>query len=99
MQTELFPVDRPTPEQIVAEAMKYRPVAIFALFSGGNGSLAATHWAMNNVPGCQVAHIDTGIGMPQVQAFVRETCDREGWPLTVIRAKEDCGQDYDEIVL
>jgi 3'-phosphoadenosine 5'-phosphosulfate sulfotransferase (PAPS reductase)/FAD synthetase len=54
---------------------------------------------MNNVPGCQVAHIDTGIGIPRTQEFVRETCDREGWPLTVIRAKEDCGQDYDQIVL
>jgi hypothetical protein len=62
-------------------------------------SLTATHWAMNNVPGCQVAHIDTGIGIPGTQAFVRETCEREGWPLTVIRAKEDCGQDYDKIVL
>lgn len=99
MQAEMFPVERPTPEQIVAEALEHRPAAIFALFSGGNGSLAATHWAMNNVPGCQVAHIDTGIGIPRTQQFVRETCDREGWPLTVIRAKEDCGQDYDEIVL
>jgi hypothetical protein len=99
LQTELFPVERPTPEQIVAKALEHKPVATFALFSGGDGSLAATHWAMNNVRGCQVAHIDTGIGIPAAQAFVRETCAREGWPLTVIRAKEDCGQDYDQIVL
>lgn len=100
MQAEMFPVERSTPEQIVASAIaRYAPVATFALFSGGDGSLAATHWAMTNVPGCQVAHIDTGIGIPQTQTFVRETCVREGWPLTVIRAKEDCGQDYDQIVV
>lgn len=97
-QTELFPVARPTPEQIVERALEYKPVAIFALFSGGNGSLAATHWAMNNVPGCQVAHINTGIGIPATREFVRETCAREGWRLTEMRAKEDCGQDYEAIV-
>lgn len=98
VQSELFPVDRPTPEQIIATALAYEPVAIFALFSGGDGSLATTHWAMNNVPGCQVAHINTGIGIERTRQFVRETCEREGWPLTELRAKEDCGQDYDEIV-
>ena len=97
-QRDMFPVERPSAIQIIERVMERKPVAIFALFSGGDGSLAATHWAMNNVPGCQVAHIDTGIGIPATQAFVRETCEREGWPLTVMRAKEDCGQDYDEIV-
>jgi hypothetical protein len=99
LQSELFPVERPTPEQIIAKALEHKPVAIFALFSGGNGSLASTHWAMSNVPGCQVAHINTGIGIERTRLFVRETCEREGWPLTEIKAKEDCGQDYDEIVL
>lgn len=98
-QFELLPVERPLPEQIIALAMQYNPVAKFALLSGGNGSLGATHWAMNNVPGCQVAHINTGIGIPRTRQFVHETCEREGWPLTEIRAKEDCGQDYDQIVL
>jgi 3'-phosphoadenosine 5'-phosphosulfate sulfotransferase (PAPS reductase)/FAD synthetase len=99
VQTELFALPRPDPATIVADAIElYKPVAAFALFSGGDGSLAATHWAMTNLPGCQVAHIDTGIGIPRTQEFVRETCGREGWPLTVIRAKEDCGQDYDQII-
>jgi 3'-phosphoadenosine 5'-phosphosulfate sulfotransferase (PAPS reductase)/FAD synthetase len=99
MQVELFPVERPDPAEIVAKAMEYKPVAIFALFSGGDGSLAATHWSMNNIPGCRVAHIATGIGVPATQEFVRDTCAREGWPLTVIRAKEDCGKDYDQMVV
>lgn len=98
LQFEMFPVDRPTAAQILERALEYKPVAIFALLSGGNGSLAATHWAMSNVPGCQVAHINTGIGIERTRQFVRDTCEREGWPLTEIRAKEDCGQDYDEIV-
>lgn len=98
MQAEMFPVERPSPEQIVEAALAHKPVAIFALLSGGDGSLAATHWAMSNVPGCQAAHINTGIGIERTRLFVRETCEREGWPLTEIRAKEDCGQDYDEIV-
>jgi hypothetical protein len=98
LQFEMFPMERPTTAEIVAAALAHKPVAIFALFSGGDGSLAATHWAMNNVPGCQVAHINTGIGIERTRLFVRETCAREGWPLTEIRALEDCGQDYDEIV-
>lgn len=94
----LFPEYQKTPDQIVAEALAYNPVARLALLSGGDGSLATTHWAMNNVPDCRVAHVVTGIGMPIVEEFVTETCEREGWPLIKIRAKEDCGQDYDEIV-
>lgn len=78
--------------------LEYNPAAIFALFSGGDGSLGATAWAMANVPNCQVAHIVTGIGIKRTTAFVQDTCAREGWPLTIIRAKEDCGNDYREIV-
>jgi hypothetical protein len=99
MQGDMFPVERPTPEQIIAKAMEYKPVAIYALLSGGDGSTGATHYYMNNVPGCQVAHIDTGIGILRTQHYVRDLCEREGYPLTIIRAKEDCGQDYDKIVL
>jgi hypothetical protein len=99
IQIPLFPDLQPTPERIVEIALSHKPVAIFALLSGGDGSLAATHWAMNNVPGCEVAHINTGIGIERTAQFVRDTCQREGWPLTEVRAKEDCGQDYDAIVL
>lgn len=95
----LFPELQPAPEVLLARALATRPKRIFSLFSGGDGSLAATHWYMENVPNCEVAHIDTGIGIPATQDFVRETCQRNGWPLTIVRAKEDCGQDYDAIVL
>lgn len=97
-QGELFPVARPSKEEIIAKALVYHPVAKFAMLSGGDGSLTATHWAMANVPGCEVLHINTGIGIERTRLFVRETCAREGWKLTEVHAKHDCGQDYDEIV-
>lgn len=97
-QFELFEVDRPTPEQIVERALARNPVAVFAMLSGGDGSLGTTHWCMQNIPGCEVLHINTGIGIERTREFVRETCAAQGWKLTEIRAKEDCGQDYDEII-
>lgn len=98
-QSELWPVVRPTPEQIVEAAIvEHKPVAIYALMSGGDGSLQATHWAMNNVPGCKVAHVRTDIGLKRTSQFVRDTCAKYGWLLVELSAKDDCGQDYDEIV-
>jgi len=44
-------------------------------------------------------HINTGIGIPQTRQFVRDTCKEHGWQLREIRAKEDCGQDFRQIVL
>lgn len=89
-----------TPRQIVDAAIEqYKPVAIYVGFSGGNDSRAVVHWMMNNVPGCRPFHINTGIGVEATRVYVRETCKAQGWPLTEIRAKEDCGQDYDENVL
>ena len=83
------------PADIVQEAIeKYAPVAYRVGFSGGRDSLAVTHWMMNNVPGTEVFHCNTGIGIEKTREFVRETCKQYGWPLHEIRAKEDCGQDY-----
>ena len=91
---------RRTPEDIVAEAIdRYKPIAIYAGFSGGNDSRAVVHWMMHNVPGCQALHINTGIGIEASRQYVRDTCKAQGWPLTEIRAKEDCGEDYDAHVL
>ena len=84
---------------IAREAIeKFKPVAIYAGFSGGNNSLALAHWMMAHVPGCELFHIDTGIGVQQTREFVQETAERYGWPLTIIRALEDCGSDYDWLV-
>lgn len=88
-----------TPREIVDRALtEHKPVAVRVGFSGGRDSLAVTHWMMTNVPGCEVVHFNTGIGIERTRQYVRDTCKAQGWPLAEIRAKEDCGQDYDEIV-
>lgn len=88
------------PVEIVTSAIsKFNPVAIRVGFSGGRDSLAITHWMMNNFPGCKVFHCNTGIGVEATREYVRQTCKEFGWPLIEIRAKEDCGMDYDSIVL
>lgn len=96
---ELCITQRREPADIVAEAIeRYKPVAIYAGLSGGNGSVPATHWAMENVPGCRVMHLNTGIGIEAGRQWSRDLCKQRGWPLDEIRAKEDCGQDYDDLV-
>ena len=88
------------PVEITGAAIhQFRPAKIFVGFSGGFDSLVTTHWMMNNIRGCEVFHANTGIGIERTREFVRHTCDWFGWPLTEIRAKEDCGQDYDEMVI
>jgi 3'-phosphoadenosine 5'-phosphosulfate sulfotransferase (PAPS reductase)/FAD synthetase len=87
-----------TPHEIVNRAIEqYKPIAIYVGFSGGNDSRAVVHWMMNNVPGCRPVHFNTGIGIEATRVYVRETSKAMGWDLIEIRAKEDCGQDYDEL--
>lgn len=89
-----------TPQQIIDEAEQAYPIrARFVGFSGGTDSLAVTHWMMQNIPGTVAFHANTGIGVEATREFVRKTCVDYGWPLIEIRAKEDCGQDYDALVL
>lgn len=90
-------MNNPGPAEILAKALAFKPVGIWVGFSGGRDSLRVTHWAMNNVPGCRVMHINTGIGIEGTREYVRWMCKDRGWPLDEVRAKEDCGQDYDEI--
>lgn len=79
---------------------EYSPVKIYAMFSGGDGSLAATHYAMEN-GAHEVLHIDTGIGVNEslelsVQEFVRETCRTYNWPLQIETPPD---LDYRKMVL
>lgn len=70
----------------------------WAMFSGGDDSLAAAIVTARarTFRGC--LHIDTGIGVPETQAFVVETCRAQGWPLKIYRAK-DYGQDYEALAI
>ncbi len=91
---------KPGPREIVDRALQeHYPVAVYVGYSGGNDSLRVTHWAMTHIKGCRVMHINTGIGIERTRIHVRETCAKFGWPLDEVRAKEDCGQDYDALCL
>jgi 3'-phosphoadenosine 5'-phosphosulfate sulfotransferase (PAPS reductase)/FAD synthetase len=58
-----------------------RPSHIFALFSGGHDSLCSTHLAAAQPGFSGVVHCNTGIGVNRTRYFVREVCERFGWPL------------------
>ncbi len=63
---------------------EFDPVAIYALLSGGNDSLASTHYTMSQHGARSVVHLRTGIGIPATLEFVYETCREQGWPLRVM---------------
>jgi 3'-phosphoadenosine 5'-phosphosulfate sulfotransferase (PAPS reductase)/FAD synthetase len=86
--------------KLMDEAVEtYGVSKFFALFSGGHDSLCATHIAMQHPLCNDVVHINTGIGVEVTRQFVRDVCKAQGWNLIEIRAKEDCGQDYEELVV
>jgi 3'-phosphoadenosine 5'-phosphosulfate sulfotransferase (PAPS reductase)/FAD synthetase len=70
--------------------------SVYALFSGGHDSLASAKIAseQSTFRGC--VHINTDTGIPETTAFVRETCEREGWPL--IEVAPEAGT-YERLVL
>lgn len=81
-----------------ALAEEHAASAAWSMFSGGDDSLA-TAVVTSQVKGFRgCLHIDTGIGIPETQDFVIETCRAQGWPLKIYRAK-DYGQDYEELAV
>ena len=61
-------------------AMQWKPVKIYALYSGGHDSLASTHYAMEN-GAHEVLHVNTGVGIEMTREIVRDNCRKFGWPL------------------
>ena len=65
----------------------------FALFSGGKDSLCATLYTMETIKmwkvKCEfkVIHVDTTIGLPETERYVRRICDLLGLELVVLRPK------------
>ncbi len=89
-----------TPRQIIDAAIaEFEPVAIYAGYTGGGDSLALAHWMMTNVPDCKLFLVNTGVGIERARQHVRDVCKDRNWPLVEIRSKEECGQDYDALVL
>lgn len=56
----------------------------FALLSGGDHSLVATHQAMSAGTAEEVVFINTTIGVQEALWFVRDVCDRYKWPLRIL---------------
>lgn len=79
---------------------------IWAGFSGGHDSVVSTHLISAHPLFKGVLHIDTGIGIPETQQYVTETCNEFDWPLKIYKAIEHidskgkhCPQVYDELVI
>lgn len=67
---------------MIAQAVaEHAPSHVFALFSGGHDSLCSTHLAAQHPAFTAAVHVNTGIGIEETRAFVRETCWLHGWPL------------------
>lgn len=75
-------------EVIDAAVAEHKPVAVFAMFSGGHDSVCSTHLAAQHPSFAGVLHINTGIGITATREYVRETCRAMGWPLTERRAPD-----------
>ncbi len=85
---------------LIDRALERHPCShVFGLFSGGHDSLCACHVAAQHPAFTSIVHIHTGIGVEATREFVRATCERCAWPLLELRAKEDCNQDYEDIVM
>jgi len=56
----------------------------FALFSGGNDSLASTHYSMQKYDIDFVVYLDTNTGLPENREFVERVCEQYDWPLAVL---------------
>lgn len=68
---------------------------MFGLFSGGHDSLCSTHVVSSHPLFAGVVHLNTGIGIEETRVFVRETCEREGWPLIELKSPHK----YEDLVL
>jgi 3'-phosphoadenosine 5'-phosphosulfate sulfotransferase (PAPS reductase)/FAD synthetase len=86
-------------KQILLGAIdEHKPSRVFGLLSGGHDSLTVTHFASSIVNLDAIVHIDTGIGIPETQQFVKDVCAQYNWPLQIYRAV-DCGQVYEDLVM
>ena len=80
---------------IEAACEEHKPSHLFALFSGGHDSLAATALAAKHPYFTAAVHINTGIGIEETREFVRETCRSQNWPLVEMHPD---GKTYRDLV-
>jgi 3'-phosphoadenosine 5'-phosphosulfate sulfotransferase (PAPS reductase)/FAD synthetase len=86
-------------KKILAEATDdHEPVAVKLLFSGGHDSLVSTHVSGRILSemgvGHEVVHIDTTVGIPANEEYVKSCATQFGWDLRIIRNEEHNGKSY-----
>lgn len=71
---------------------KYKPKAVFCLYSGGHDSGTVTHLIMSRFRDrvTKVLHINTGTGLKETLEYVRNTSQFFGWPLSEYNAVDNC---------
>lgn len=75
--------------KIMREAIEqYKPVAIYAGFSGGNDSIVTTHFACEEF-GATALSVNTLIGIEKTRVHYRETAQRYGWEHIELRAEAE----------
>lgn len=68
--------------QIIDEAMNdFKPTHVLAAFSGGNDSMAASHFASLRPEFGGAFNANTGIGVEATRVHMREQCRLRGWRL------------------
>lgn len=83
-----------------AAIKEHKPSHLFAMFSGGHDSLAATALTAKHPAFSGVVHVNTGIGIEETREFVRRVCKEQNWPLLEYGPPETHGQrSYQQIVL
>jgi 3'-phosphoadenosine 5'-phosphosulfate sulfotransferase (PAPS reductase)/FAD synthetase len=81
---EQIPMFQEEPAEVLSRALEeHDPSQVFALFSGGNDSLALLHWAKHHTSLTAAVHIDTGTALPGVREHAEEMCSRLEVPLIV----------------
>lgn len=93
--------------KVTSEAIEeYKPVTVFAGFSGGNDSIVATHFACTYF-GAAAVHCNTLIGVEKSREHARKTAAKMGWQFIEKKAgptgppkyQKKTGLPWDEKVL
>lgn len=93
-------LERPVrdPAEIVLPAIEeHRPVATYALISGGGDSTAVARWAVEHLRLDGLLHLNTTIGVEETREFVRWYARELGVPL-IEEARDDHGNGYEEML-
>lgn len=93
----LAPVVRDPAEIALPAIADHKPVAIYAMVSGGHDSAAVARWAAEHLELDALLHINTTIGVEETRVFVRALAIEYGVPL-IEESRNDVGDGYEELV-